>query len=448
MRHALGGIGVVIAGILAAAGCARETFFCDTPEDCTSADGGGMCEETGYCSFPDTECETGRRYGELAPSGLAGTCVPQSGGTGTTTSTSDEPGTSDPTVQPGSTTGPDETSAATSDATTEPSTTDPSTTDADTSGSESSTGGEPMCCSSDCSVCDDACTSETFDSVDMGEALSLKIVDNTLIWSTGWSNQIITIDLDTGDRSILATLPHLVSEITTDGTHVYYLSYNSSLVRRVSLASGQIDELGDAEVGATSYDAGHGHITQDEDYVYAAFANTADEANGGVFRFSKAKSIGQIPLQLGALSRPIGIDVDDDAVYISDEETGGLYRWNKGAASGDPVQIAEAPFPGPLLVVDDDIYYTATTELRRVPKDGGAHVVLASLTGQIEGIAADETHIYITGLYSDEVMRVSRLDAEPPRLIATSDAPWGIVTDCNYVYWGESGTVSVQRQPK
>lgn len=59
------------ACILLGSGCQRETFFCDTPEDCTSEDGGGACESTGYCSFPDPECDTGRRYGELAPSGLA-----------------------------------------------------------------------------------------------------------------------------------------------------------------------------------------------------------------------------------------------------------------------------------------------------------------------------------------------------------------------------------------
>jgi hypothetical protein len=31
--------------------------------DCTSAN--AVCEPTGYCSFPDTACASGRRYGEL-----------------------------------------------------------------------------------------------------------------------------------------------------------------------------------------------------------------------------------------------------------------------------------------------------------------------------------------------------------------------------------------------
>ncbi len=63
--------------VLLGAGCQQETFFCDTPEDCASEGGGGACESTGYCSFPDPQCDTGRRYGDLAPSGLAGTCFPR-----------------------------------------------------------------------------------------------------------------------------------------------------------------------------------------------------------------------------------------------------------------------------------------------------------------------------------------------------------------------------------
>ncbi len=34
-----------------------------------------MCESNGYCSFPDEDCTSGRRYGQMAPSELAGVCV-------------------------------------------------------------------------------------------------------------------------------------------------------------------------------------------------------------------------------------------------------------------------------------------------------------------------------------------------------------------------------------
>ena len=36
----------------------------------------GQCEATGFCSFPDTGCPSGQRYGEFAGAGLAFDCVP------------------------------------------------------------------------------------------------------------------------------------------------------------------------------------------------------------------------------------------------------------------------------------------------------------------------------------------------------------------------------------
>lgn len=36
----------------------------------------GQCESVGFCSFPDTGCPSGQRYGEFAGAGLAYDCVP------------------------------------------------------------------------------------------------------------------------------------------------------------------------------------------------------------------------------------------------------------------------------------------------------------------------------------------------------------------------------------
>jgi len=51
-------------------GCLRDTQFkCATSADCTGAGGAaGTCETTGYCSFADTECADGRRYGSFSGS--------------------------------------------------------------------------------------------------------------------------------------------------------------------------------------------------------------------------------------------------------------------------------------------------------------------------------------------------------------------------------------------
>ncbi|HEU0032317.1 MAG TPA: lectin-like protein [Kofleriaceae bacterium] len=54
-----------------AVGCLRSTqFHCDDNTDC----GTGTCEAVGYCSFADSSCGTGARFGELSGP-YAGLCV-------------------------------------------------------------------------------------------------------------------------------------------------------------------------------------------------------------------------------------------------------------------------------------------------------------------------------------------------------------------------------------
>lgn len=58
--------------------CAQDVapiFRCDVVRTCDAASRRGYCEPTGYCSFDDEICPSGRRYGELAGNGLADACV-------------------------------------------------------------------------------------------------------------------------------------------------------------------------------------------------------------------------------------------------------------------------------------------------------------------------------------------------------------------------------------
>lgn len=57
------------------AGCLRDqTFTCADSSDCRSSTSNGTCEPTGFCSFPDGDCDTGQRYGEHSGD-LSGKCV-------------------------------------------------------------------------------------------------------------------------------------------------------------------------------------------------------------------------------------------------------------------------------------------------------------------------------------------------------------------------------------
>ncbi len=55
------------------AGCSSDTFGCLEEDQCGKD---GRCESNGYCSFPDAECESGRRFAESATDGVANVCVP------------------------------------------------------------------------------------------------------------------------------------------------------------------------------------------------------------------------------------------------------------------------------------------------------------------------------------------------------------------------------------
>jgi len=54
---------IIVVAIAASAGCLRQTEFrCTATAQCSR----GMCESTGYCSFDDSTCSSGRRYGDLS----------------------------------------------------------------------------------------------------------------------------------------------------------------------------------------------------------------------------------------------------------------------------------------------------------------------------------------------------------------------------------------------
>jgi hypothetical protein len=68
---------VAIIGVLAlSAGCLRKTEYrCSGDTSCGTS---GVCETTGYCSFPDPSCASGRAYSDTAGT-VAGRCTDPTG---------------------------------------------------------------------------------------------------------------------------------------------------------------------------------------------------------------------------------------------------------------------------------------------------------------------------------------------------------------------------------
>ncbi len=63
--------GLVLVVAVCATGCLRSTsFHCASNADCNT----GTCELNDYCSFPDPQCASGRRFGGLSAQ-FSNTCV-------------------------------------------------------------------------------------------------------------------------------------------------------------------------------------------------------------------------------------------------------------------------------------------------------------------------------------------------------------------------------------
>lgn len=133
---------LVALALLGLSACSpSQAYSCSDDEACVARGEAGFCEATGFCSFADGDCRTGRRYGRFAGDGLAGQCVVET----------DDSTSAAQTTQAPSTTPPNESSESSS--TTEAATgsgpsggsTSSTTTDATTSpGSSSSTGLPPQ----------------------------------------------------------------------------------------------------------------------------------------------------------------------------------------------------------------------------------------------------------------------------------------------------------------
>ncbi len=101
------GLAGLVAGSAAAwlISCAAgDAFSCESHAQCGE---GGTCEASGYCSFADSRCPSGQVYGEHAPGGIAGECVPVTElGTETQTDPVGDDGQTTGTSGVGSTSGP------------------------------------------------------------------------------------------------------------------------------------------------------------------------------------------------------------------------------------------------------------------------------------------------------------------------------------------------------
>jgi len=74
-RRWIVGLGIVALPVALRCTTPATTYTCNSAAQCVNGNAVGTCEPTGFCSFTDSACASGWRYGTYAGSGLGGTCV-------------------------------------------------------------------------------------------------------------------------------------------------------------------------------------------------------------------------------------------------------------------------------------------------------------------------------------------------------------------------------------
>ncbi|MCA9706663.1 MAG: hypothetical protein KDK70_12490 [Myxococcales bacterium] len=405
-------------GALSSGACTL-TFPCSSDEQCSRDGAAGVCQASGYCSFPDADCESDQRYGELAPAELAGTCVPVGG----ESTTGEDVGTVAATMAEGTT------SSGGADG--------PSTLDG-TAGSTDT--GEPACCHAGCEgTCGAACGDEPIGgpATDQ-EAIGVAAVgDEWVVWSTGYGRSLRLASMTGGGGDeVLAVIDDnaFVTKIAADDTHVYFVDYGGPTVKRAAVPGGAIDLVTEVEGGMADF----GGITVGRDHVYFAM-----RGSGGVWRAAKDLSDQAGAQLVSAAETPFDVALDDTHVYWIDDGVGRIERLavdeiGSGAAASS---VYDGQGLTTLAVDATHVYFGSGGTIGRALKDGDNQGIetLASDQGSSWDIGVDATHVYWTSDSNGHVVRVP-IEGGAEEVLASTAIPWGLDLGCTTVFWAENGT--------
>ncbi|MEM9455727.1 MAG: hypothetical protein AAGF11_16210 [Myxococcota bacterium] len=421
---------VALAGI--AGGC-TITFPCSSDDQCTRGDkGSGVCEASGYCSFPDDSCDSDQRYGELAPAGLAGRCVPA----GESSSTADSVNTAGPTDAP---TVPGMTTA------------DPSTSSGIVDGADSSdssiTGGPVACCHADCEgACIDRCDSIVLGGPAMGaEAIGVAVVGEWVVWSTGFGQTLELASLEPGIDERLADVVgnSFVTKTAADDSHVYFVDYGGPTLKRATVPEGLVETVSQVPGGEARF----GGLAVGAEHVYFAMRGT-----GGIWRAAKDLSDQLAAESVYEAASPFDIVLDEQRIYWIDGGSNQVRALELDAVG--PTEDFVMLYDGSdltTLAVDDDFLFVADGGSVVRTDNAGADpglLTLATQQGMVWDMAVDEVHVYWTSASGNTVVRARKDGTGGAEVLANTEQPWGLALGCDAIFWAQNGTQTLQRRLK
>lgn len=256
---------------------------------------------------------------------------------------------------------------------------------------------------------------------------------------------------DAGPKFVLVSDPGAPSDLAIDSDYVYWTSYASGTIQRVSKAGGAAQPL------ASIQRFGNPSLDVDDTSVYfTAF----DDSGVTMYVGAIPKSGGKVSVIAGQQYTASHVRVKDGFVYWvtgAPSSGGGIARASVTNGSVQTLTPTTYISVGRLCVDDQNVYWTDEGDLG--PTSGHAYRTLRDGTGQVVtlgsdldspyGIAVDASMVFVaTGAHSNPTNgnwngAILSLNKSAPGLAATTTlasnqaVPLAIALDDVSVYWGD-----------
>src|SRR5262249_41684158 len=117
---------------------------------------------------------------------------------------------------------------------------------------------------------------------------------------------------------------------------------------------------------------------------------------------------------------------------------------------GDPTTLADTVIQANGIAIDDtNIYVTKDLSIVELPLDGGTPVTLASAQGASYGVALDSDNVYwaVSDALNDGAVMKAPLRGDPTTTVAVTPEPDQVATDGRDVYWTEVADRAIAMAP-